>query len=136
MLKTTLWIVLVAGASALLGGCSNIHATGMRMGRFYPSLSANCPVTFENLTYQEANARYEQIGLVSLSGTSDQPQAWEGETRERLWPKVCEMGGTVVTANAMMGGQSTLGGGTGMIQFAVWHERPAGAPPPAMPAAQ
>src|SRR5438132_12626132 len=92
---------LVLAASA----CSNLYATGARVGRIYPSLPAGCAVRFENLTFQEANARYDQVGLVTLSGASNQPQAWEGETRDRLWPKVCEVGGNVVTLNAGASGE-------------------------------
>src|SRR5262245_37739202 len=115
--------VLIAGLVAW-AACSSVHATAQRVGRSYPALATGCPVRFENLTFQEANGRYDQVGLVSLSGTSDEPQGWEGITRDRLWPKVCEIGGTVVTPNAMMGGESVMGRGTGMIQFAVWHEKP------------
>lgn len=95
----------------------------MRMGRLYPARSASCDVRYENLTFQEANAKYEQIGLVSLSGTSDEPQAWEGITKQKLQPKACELGGTVVTMNASGGQGSVLGMGTGIVQFAVWHEK-------------
>jgi hypothetical protein len=115
---------IVAGLAA--SGCSSIHATAMRMGRTYPGQPEGCTVRFENLTFQEASAKYEQIGLVTLSGTSSEPQVWEGETKARLWPKVCEIGGTIVTPNATAGGESYLGMGTGMIQFGVWHEKPAG----------
>jgi len=94
----------------------------------YPSVPAGCSVRFENLTYQEASAKYDQVGLVSLTGTSDEPQAWEGVTKEKLWPKVCEIGGTVVTMNGAAGGQSVMGMGTGMIQFGVWHEKADAAP--------
>jgi hypothetical protein len=117
-----LGIMVVLAAS----GCSSIHATAMRMGRTYPGQPEGCAVRFENLTFQEATAKYEQIGLVTLSGTSSEPQTWEGETKARLWPKVCEIGGTVVTPNAAAGGESYVGMGTGMIQFGVWHEKPAG----------
>lgn len=58
-----------------------------------------------------------------MSGTTNEPQAWEGTTREKLWPKVCVIGGSVVTPNAMAGGQQVGWMGSGMIQFAVWHER-------------
>ncbi|MCP3102778.1 hypothetical protein LZ198_28265 [Myxococcus sp. K15C18031901] len=112
----------IAGLS-LVAGCSNVKATGIRSGKLYPSLAEGCPVRFENLSYQEASATLEMVGLVTLSGATDQPQAWEGETRERLSPKVCELGGTVVTPNGMVSGESYLGLGTGAIQFAVWRER-------------
>lgn len=110
-------------AVAALAGCSSLHASGMRMGRLYPARSASCDVRYENLTFQEANAKYEQIGLVSLSGTSDEPQAWEGITKQKLQPKACEIGGTVVTMNGAGGGGSVMGMGTGMVQFAVWREK-------------
>jgi hypothetical protein len=115
--------VSVLTAVVVLAGCSSIHAVSQRMGRVFPPKADGCAVRFENLTFQEANAKYEQVGLVTLSGTSSQPQSWEGETRDRLWPKVCEIGGTIVTPNAMASGESVMGGGTGMIQFSVWVER-------------
>ena len=93
------------------------------MGRAYPPLPAGCPVRFENLSLPEANGRYEQIGLVSLTGTSDEPPMWMGETKDKLWPKVCDVAGTIVTPNASAGGASVMGMGTGIIQFAVWRER-------------
>ena len=120
-------VLAISGSVAALGGCSSLHASGMRMGRTYPARPASCDIRYENLTFQEANANYEQVGLVSLSGTSDEPQAWEGITKQRLQPKACEIGGTVVTMNAAGGPGAVMGMGTGIVQFAVWHEKP-GAP--------
>lgn len=110
-------------ATFALSACSSIHASGQRVGKLYPSQAEGCEVRFENLDFMEASANFEQVGMVTLSGTSDQPQAWEGETKEKLWPEVCKLGGNIVTPNAMAGGQSTMGMGTGMIQFSVWRER-------------
>lgn len=104
-------------------GCSTMHATSMRVGRIAPAKAAGCNVRFENLTFQQASAKYEQVGMVTLSGTSTQPQAWKGETKEKLWPKVCEIGGSVVTPNAMAGGETVMGIGTGSIQFSVWNKK-------------
>jgi hypothetical protein len=106
--------------------CSTVRATSIRMGRMYPAQGSTCDLRFENLTFQEASAKYEQIGLVQLTGTGEaQPQGWEGDTKAQLAPKACEMGGTVVTVNATSGGSNVgFGMGTGMIQFAVWHEKP------------
>ncbi|WNG51621.1 hypothetical protein F0U60_51490 [Archangium minus] len=115
-------LVVVAGMF-LAVGCSSVRATGQRVGKIYPSLDKGCPVRFENLSYQEASVALEMVGLVTLSGNSDQPQSWGGETQEKLWPKVCELGGTVVTPHAMGTGESIMGMGTGVIQFAVWRER-------------
>lgn len=114
-------LFIVSGA-ILASACSNVHATGQRTGKIYPRLSDGCPVRFENMSYDEARAAFEQVGLVTLSGTSEQPQSWEGETKDKLWPKVCELGGTVVTPNGAAGGESIMGMGTGLIQFAVWRE--------------
>lgn len=110
--------------AASLAGCSSLHATAVRTGKVFPSLPPDCPIRFENISHPEASNQYEQIGLVTLTGTSDQPQSWEGETRSMLAPKVCEIGGSIVTMNAGFGGESRMGMGTGMIQFAVWRERP------------
>jgi len=106
--------------------CSTVRATSMRMGRMYPARESTCDLRFENLTFQEASEKYEPIGLVQLTGTREaQPQGWEGDTKAQLTPKACELGGTVVTVNAASGGSNVgLGMGTGMIQFAVWHEKP------------
>ena len=92
----------------------------------YPTQGSTCNLRFENLTFQEAYEKYEHIGLVTLTGTGeDQPQGWEGDTKAQLTPKACEIGGTVVTVNATFGGSNAgFGMGTGMLQFAVWHEKP------------
>lgn len=116
---------LLAVVALTSSACSSLHASGQRVGKLYPSQPEGCEVRFENLDFQEANATLEQVGLVTLSGASDQPQAWEGETQEKLWPKVCEMGGTIVTPNAMAGSGTYMGMGTGMIQFSVWRDRTA-----------
>src|SRR5262245_17344438 len=115
-LKRSMFGLLVVMASV---GCSSMNATSMRMGKVYPSLPAGCPVRFENADYNEASAKYEQVGLVTLSGTSKEPQAWEGVTKQQLEPKVCEIGGQIVTMNGASSGQAVMGMGTGMIQFAV-----------------
>ena len=72
--------------------CSTVRATSIRMGRMYPAQGSTCDLRFENLTFQEASAKYEQIGLVQLTGTGEaQPQGWEGDTKAQLAPKACEM---------------------------------------------
>lgn len=116
---------LVVLGATLATGCasSNLMAMSQRSGKIYPNLAGGCPVRFENLSYLEAFTRFEQVGLVTLSGATTQPQAWEGETKEKLWPKVCEIGGTIVTMNAATNpGYTVNGQGMGVIQFMVWRE--------------
>jgi len=115
-----LCVILAMGIAA----CgSNLRATTMSSGKMFPSQPANCEVKFENLGYQDASAKYDAVGLAQLTGADDEPQAWEGKTKEMLSPKVCAMGGTVVTPNAVAG--VGTGHGTGIIQFAVWREKAA-----------
>jgi|GEM_PF-4122418 len=117
-------------AILLLVGCNNIDVILHKTGKTYPALSEGCPVRFENLTPQEASvAEYEQVGILTVSGLKkDQLQAvqvWDGAVKERLWPKVCELGGSIVTLVAMGGGESDslFGKATGHAQFLVWREK-------------
>ncbi len=108
-----------------VAACSSLNASAMRTGAVVPGRAANCDVRFDNVDFQAASGKYQQVGMVTLSGTKDQPIAWEGETKQRLQPKACELGGTVVTLNAGMN-QSAAGFGAGMIQFMVWRDKTAG----------
>lgn len=112
-------------------GCVSLHTSSQRVGRMVPSAPAGCDVRFENLTFLEAFARHEQVGQVTITGAkTDFPMGWEGKTRDLLWPKVCEMGGTIVVSNAMQGGENLVGGfGTRIIQFSVWIEKEGAARP-------
>lgn len=110
--------------AALVGCGPNLHASGMSSGKLQEPLPEGCPVKFENVGFQEAQAKFEQVGMVTLTGTDESYTAfWKGKTKKELWPKVCKLGGTIVTPNGAMAGESVMGVGTGMIQFMVWRER-------------
>lgn len=122
MLSACLGLGVIAMLAPMLG-CT--HAWATRTGRLQPSLPAGCPVRFENLTDSEAKRAYERVGVVVLNREfGEVSPAWEGDTRKALWPKVCALGGNVVTPGL---------GAPGSTGFAVWRDAGAttAAPPPA-----
>jgi hypothetical protein len=115
-MKTLAWLSLVSLASlgGLVGcmGGSSYRVTPIRSGALYASRGAACAIQFQNLTFQEGSAKYENLGLVSLTGISD----------DELTPKMksdveraaCKMGGDAVSLNASA---------PGIFQFIVWRSR-------------
>lgn len=122
--RTLLWVGVLLVAMSSLHCVNTLNVSAMRTGKIYAALPATCPVTFKNLSFQEARGKYEQIGLVSLTGAKEsQPQTWTGKTKEMLQPKVCQMGGHIVTFNASGGSGTVMGMGTNIIQYIVWRKK-------------
>ncbi len=113
--------LFVLGLLGLAGCGPNLSV--MRTGGLYPAKDKTCRVAFENLSFQQASARYEQIGLITLSGRFE----LDDKNREAVRAKACSMGADAVSLNASADFGSRLVGG--MTQFLVLKSRQAAAAP-------
>jgi hypothetical protein len=119
-------VVASVASVAFSFGCGGgpTRATSIRLGTApRTTLPPSCTVRFEDIRTTEAAKRYEHLGYVALERPSDEPRAWDGATREKLTPRVCDLGGSIVTLSLMMDHEPTENWGTGHVQFAVWRER-------------
>ena len=110
---TTLLTIALGLAASFAGvaGCAPYRVTAMRSGALYPA-KPNCAIRFENLNHQEAWGKYEQLGLITISGhDSDEFSPAMKRDVER---SACTMGGESVTMNASS---------TGLFQFIVWRSK-------------
>ena len=108
-------LLSVFGLVALgaLGGCmSSYRVSPIRSGALYPSKGAACNVQFQNLNFQEGSAKYENLGLVSLTGASTDELT--PEMKKDVERAACKMGGDAVSLNAAA---------PGIFQFIVWRSR-------------
>ena len=110
-MKTFACLFLLSTAG--LAGCiSSYQVSPIRSGALYPSKGAACTVQFQNLNFQEGSAKYENLGLVSLTGAStDELTPAMKKDVERA---ACKMGGDAVSLNASA---------PGILQFIVWRAR-------------
>jgi hypothetical protein len=100
-------------ALAGLGACTGQYrVTPMRSGALYPSKGEACAMQFQNLNFQEASAKYENLGLISLSGASG--DEFTAQMKKDVERAACKMGGDAVSLN---------GSGPGFFQFIVWRAR-------------
>ena len=97
---------------AALAACSSYRVTPIRSGALYPSRGGACAVEFQNLNFQEASAKYENLGLVTLSGTDG--DEFTAPMKKDVEQAACKMGGDHVSLNASA---------PGMFQFIVWRSR-------------
>jgi len=67
---TRLSLLSLLSLLALAGCMSSYRVTPIRSGALYPSKGAACTVEFQNLNFQEGSAKYENLGLVSLTGAT------------------------------------------------------------------
>jgi hypothetical protein len=103
-------LVLLAGcAGGSLGGYT---VTPTRVGALYPGKGAGCTVRFENLTFLEASSKYENLGMVTLTGAGSDD--FTDPMKHDVEAAACKMGGDAVSLNASM---------KGMFQFIVWRSR-------------
>lgn len=105
----------LASLAALLGlvGCtSSYRLTPIRSGALYPSKGPACTVKFQNLNFQEGSAKYENLGLVSLTGSGS--DEFTPEMKKDVERAACKMGGDAVSLNASA---------PGIFQFIVWRAR-------------
>ncbi len=91
---------------------SGYRVTPMRTGALYTSKGDVCGIRFENVNFQEGSAKYEQLGLVSLSGTTgdDFTDAMKKDVEKAAGPR----GGDAVSVNASA---------PGVFQFLVWRAK-------------
>jgi hypothetical protein len=114
--RSWLGLVTMLGAAMLLAACGGgggigYHVTPSRMGALYPSKGEACGIRFENLNFGEASAKYESLGMVSLTGTgSDFTDAMKKDVER----EACKMGGDAVSMNASA---------PGIFQFLVWRAK-------------
>src|SRR5580704_2130716 len=62
--------LVAASLAALACGSMSYRVTPARIGALYTSKGDRCGIRFENVTFQEGSSKYENLGLVTLSGTS------------------------------------------------------------------
>jgi hypothetical protein len=97
---------------AFAGCVPSYNVLPVRMGAVYLSKGEHCPVRFENLSFQEALAKYEQIGLITVSGGGvDELTPPMKADVER---EACKMGADVLSLNASV---------PRMFQFQAWRHR-------------
>lgn len=97
----------------LLLGCGGGHSVhSARMGAVYTAKPAPCAVRFENLNHQEASAKFDMIGLITVMNMPSSALT-EGVKRD-VEKEACNLGADAVTLNV----------GTGdVLQFAAWHAK-------------
>lgn len=110
-MKTISWLSL-ASIFALAACVSSYRVTPIRSGALYPSKGAACTVQFQNLNFQEGSAKYENLGLVSLTGTDG--DEFTPQMKKDVERAACKMGGDAVSLNASA---------PGIFQFIVWRAR-------------
>jgi hypothetical protein len=107
-----IWLVSLLALAALASCTSSYRLTPIRSGALYPSKGAACTVKFQNLNFQEGSAKYENLGLISLTGsTSDE---FTPQMKTDVERAACKMGGDAVSLNASA---------PGIFQFIVWRAR-------------
>lgn len=111
---TRLSLLLIVSLLGLgLAACmSTYRVTPTRSGALYASKGAACAVQFQNLNFQEGSAKYENLGLVSLTGTSG--DEFTPQMKKDVERAACKMGGDAVSLNASA---------PGVFQFIVWRAR-------------
>ena len=102
-------LALLTGLAACAG---SYRVTPIRSGALYPSKGAACTVQFQNLNFQEGSAKYENLGLVSLTGTDG--DEFTPQMKKDVERAACKMGGDAVSLNASA---------PGIFQFIVWRSR-------------
>lgn len=102
-------VVSLAALSCTPGGHRIMAA---RMGAVYGPKGPACALRFENLNHQEAYAKYEMLGLLTVYDveSSDITPAIKKDVER----EGCKMGGDAVTLNASV---------PGAVQFSVWRAK-------------
>ncbi len=106
---------------AWLGPCSFLLACGpsfyaQRVNGLYESRPDDCEIRFENIPAADAMAKYDHIGMVTITGSGSND--FTPELKERVRQEACKLGGQVVTFNA-----SNDAGMVGMSQFMVFRDK-------------
>jgi hypothetical protein len=128
--------ILIVGLGLYLGGASLVgcaHGSApqvvvMLTGPIYPPLPESCPLSFINNQHIEILASgYEQLGMITFAGTSDQMTEASSKMPGAVAAAACKMGATSVSLANAIATQSTS-----LVQFSVWRA-PAGAASPSTP---
>lgn len=88
------------------------RVSAARVGALYASKGAACKIQFQNLNFQEASSKYENLGLVSLTGAES--DEFTDPMKKDVETAACKMGGDSVSLNAS---------GPRFFQFIVWRNR-------------
>ena len=102
----------LAVVTLLACGSPMYRVTPVRSGALYTSKGDRCGVRFENVTFLEGASKYENLGLVTLSGASGDD--FTDPMKADVEKAACHMGGDAVSLNAS---------GPGMFQFIVWRAK-------------
>ncbi|HEY5239888.1 MAG TPA: hypothetical protein VIJ22_00420 [Polyangiaceae bacterium] len=105
-------LLAVSTASCAGGALGGYTVTPTRVGALYPSKGEACGVRFENLTFLEASSKYENLGMISLTGASS--DEFTDPMKHDVERAACKMGGDVVSLNTS---------GPSFFQFIVWRTR-------------
>jgi len=103
--------LLLACCGAVACG-SAYRVTPIRSGALYTSKGDACGIRFENVNFQEGASKYEQLGLISLTGTSGDD--FTDVMKKDVEKAACHMGGDAVSVNASA---------PGIFQFLVWRAK-------------
>src|SRR5690554_4600525 len=101
--------------------CTPYYLTTQRTGALYPA-KENCNVDFENISFNEAQAKYDFIGFVTISGASS--NAFTEQMKADVTTKTCEMDDDVVCLNSSFDNTANYGGGA-VFQMAVFRKKTA-----------
>ena len=93
-------------------GSLSYRVTPIRSGALYTSKGDRCGIRFENVNFQEGSSKYENLGLVTLTGTAGDD--FTDSMKADVEKAACHMGGDAVSLNA-----ST----PGVFQFIVWRAK-------------
>ena len=105
-------LVLLGASIVLSAACQSYRVVPVRAGALYTSKGDRCGIRFENLNFQEASAKFENLGLVSVSGTSS--DEFTDPMKADVEKAACHMGGDVVSLNVSA---------PGTFQFIVWRAK-------------
>jgi hypothetical protein len=111
-LPRPLLAVVALASVATTAACSAYHVTPIRSGALYTSKGDRCGIRFENVNFQEGSSKYENLGLVTLTGTSGDD--FTDPMKADVEKAACHMGGDAVSLNASV---------PGMFQFIVWRAK-------------
>ena len=116
-MKQLFLITFLAVAMSACAPALNIQT--VRVGALAPAKPANCGAKLVDVDMAVAMNRYQQVGMLSVSGASQ----LSPEVEKRVLDEACGLGGELVVFNA--GYESEMGGG--FFQFMVFRTRPADA---------
>jgi len=103
----TLFLLLALGSQIACAHGGGEYAV-TRMGREHAAKPEGCPISWLNLTGEEAYASNEMIGTVQVVGATSTSELSEGQ-RARIELEACKLGGNSVTLAT--GGQGAVGRG-------------------------